>query len=252
MAAPQAFQDTRELADARASQEDPLVMYLVVRESRTLSYNELLGAAAKAAIACDEAFASNPRCAAAFSDWYSQSYRKVTLRADEKEWAQLLKGKHAAAVVDGEDAVVALPPLRKSERKPLLKRLQVYTLTPGELPEKKVRVKPGFPNMLVVLNGTVPMSAGKAAAQVAHAALAALHNGGSDELSLKLWRRDGCKVEIALAGSVQWLALRNLPGVSLITDRGLTEVEPGSETVLALPPMLRPLEPELLRSLARL
>jgi len=243
--------DAPELAAARATQADPLVMYLVVREQATLSYGELLAAAAKAAIACVDRFAGDDNWAGPMTTWFEESFRKVTLRADEQEWQTLCELDHTAAVVDGKEVLLVLPPRRKSEREPLLKRLRTYDVDPATLPEKKVKPKPGFPNLLLVLNGAVTMSAGKAAAQAAHAALAALRNGRSSAHAVELWRRKGGHVEIASAGTAQWAILRAEDVVSVIRDAGLTEVVSGTETVLAVPPMLRPLEPELVRSLAR-
>ena len=224
-------------------------MYLIVRKGSGATYGELLAAAAQATVACATTYASSAKWGEAMSEWYEQSFRKVTLRADESEWEKLARFTGSRALVAGQEVLAALPPRRKSEREPLLRRLQVFNADSASLPEKKVRELARFPNLLVVMNGHVEMSAGKAIAQVGHAALAAIRD--TDPHALTLWQRKGCPVDIAAAGETQWGLLRALPEACLIRDNGLTEVDPGTETALAFPPSLRPVEPALVRSLAR-
>lgn len=72
----------------------------------------------------------------AFDEWVRSDYTKVTLRADEKQWAKLLANPpeymHVAhdngktEIAAGSLTVAVLPPMRKSEAKPHVKRMQLY------------------------------------------------------------------------------------------------------------------------------
>ena len=69
-----------------------------------------------------------------WSDWIKDGIRKITLRADKKEWEKLKSehGKEIVLVQDagftkleaGSETVIGFPPMRKSQRPKLLKRLQ--------------------------------------------------------------------------------------------------------------------------------
>ena len=152
-------------AAARAAQPDPLVMYLVVRREMTsASFGELAAAAGQAVVRCARQYASEPRHAADFNAWYGASYRKVALRANERDWAKLLAGYDLALGGPTNGALVAaLPPLRKSARDRFLLGLQVYTLTVADLPDRPASAMP-HPVIGLLLNPTLTMSASKALA----------------------------------------------------------------------------------------
>ena len=100
--------------------DDPLRMLLVLRRGavETLERAAVLGGAA--AVACVRAFAGDP----ALDEWRPRP-GKVCLRArSDAQWREVLELPHAlAGEADGE-AVAALPPSRRSERAPVLDRLQ--------------------------------------------------------------------------------------------------------------------------------
>lgn len=87
------------------------------------------------------------------------------------------------------------------------------------------------------------MSRGKIAAQAGHAAVSAAeearkHHGGW----WKIWMKEGqCKIAVKVKNEKELLELEKkakelaLP-CSLITDRGLTEVPPGTATCLGIGP----------------
>lgn len=135
----------------RMDQEDPIVMYLIVRESIGMSAGKL-GAQTGHAVGMqmlqyfqcamniqiegynDQSVLSKHQHDI-FVAWLGESYRKVTLTADEKEWAKLkefYKTPEAVVVVDagltelepGTETVIGLLPMKKSERPKLVKRLQ--------------------------------------------------------------------------------------------------------------------------------
>lgn len=229
---------------ARGEQADPLVMYLVVRSKWLSSAGRLLAACAQATVAADRAFRADPRFAADMVAWHEGSFRKVTLRAKEGEFARLLRDyPHAIGLdpVSGGPLVAVLPARRKSTADPFLRQLQALSLPLSEL-ELEVVSPAAEPAALVVLNPELAMSSGKAAAQVAHAALMAadapehLGAGGDWAEVLAAWEAADCPIEIATATPTGWLAgLAELPCVA-VTDSGLTEVTPGSRTVLLVRP----------------
>lgn len=144
----------------RASQEDPIVMYLVVRESLgmglgktaaqcahasqmlQLSFNESFNRLEElkemkvifGSLNEDEAIEqidSQPKCSI-FTEWLNSSFRKVVLRADDKEWVKLKELPNHIVVVDaglteiaaGSETVIGLWPMHKSERPKLVTKLQ--------------------------------------------------------------------------------------------------------------------------------
>jgi peptidyl-tRNA hydrolase len=59
--------------------------------------------------------------------------------------------------------------------------------------------------------------------------------------------------EVLLAASDEaWNAARSSPGAGVVEDGGLTQVEPGTETVVAVPPARRTDRPAWLRELERM
>lgn len=210
-------------------------MYLVVRSDLELSSDEALQAAVSATLACVERFEHDPLHAAAFADWFALSFRKVCLSANPRLWARMndeLDCPGSVARVRGAAAVICLPPLLKSAQPPVLRRMQSLK---GEL-ELGEREAPG--EVLFALNAEAPMSLGKALAQAAHAALMLVRSPLAAEpryaAALAGFARSGRACFLAPTRA-RWLELRELNCV-LVRDAGLTEVAPGSETVLAAPP----------------
>lgn len=135
--------------------DDPIVMYLIVRESLGMSigktaaqcahasqmlqikYNELLNKITKEI----ENLTKEPNWAQEypqyfiFYEWLSSSFRKVVLRADDKEWEKIkehfnnstivVKDAGLTEVPSGSETVIGLWPMRKSEAQlTLIKKLQ--------------------------------------------------------------------------------------------------------------------------------
>lgn len=222
----------------RAEQTDPLVMYLVVRREQLASFLDLAEAVAKAVVRCAARYRPDPLWSARFAAWDAASYRKVTLRARESDWARLLR---EYPLVTGEGStpgvplVAALPPRHKSERPKFLMGLQTYNLALEALPAGQ-RASGGAETMRLSLNPTLQMSSGKALAQLGHGALMAF-----DRLSPALqaaWLQRGAPTALQALDAAAWQRLRARPDTSLVRDNGLTELAPGAETVLALPPQL--------------
>jgi peptidyl-tRNA hydrolase len=139
---------------ARASQEDPIIMYLIVRESLGMGVGKTAAQCAHASqmlllkhLGLKQSFDytaaahDEPHMRDAFDnitlfqEWLGSSFRKVVLKADEKEWAKLKEDMEPmdVMVVDaglteiepGSETVIGLHPMRKSLVGKLVKRLQV-------------------------------------------------------------------------------------------------------------------------------
>jgi peptidyl-tRNA hydrolase len=202
----------------RAVTDDPLVLYLVVPRAATPPLAAALGGAVRATIACRDRFAEDERWAADFAAWRAQSFRKVTLKARPGQWRRLL-AELDAVVVEG---VAALPPRRRSHRERLLAQMQAHTEPADPLPPA-LDLPPAAAAFL--LRAGHGMSAGKAMAQVAHAALMLPDD--------PQWRAAGHPCAFAEAGPAEWAAARAQPGAVVVRDAGFTEVAPGTETVVA-------------------
>jgi peptidyl-tRNA hydrolase len=142
-----------EAVAQRAGQEDPIVMYLIVRESLNMSSGKLgaqCGHAAQmpliqyfkeydrwhSSVHEDVICPTMPIRLRIFYDWLHSSFRKVTLKADDKEWKKLqeafVEGHTRFTVIDaglteipsGSETIIAIWPMRKSQRPKLLTKLQ--------------------------------------------------------------------------------------------------------------------------------
>ena len=235
------FDDAAAAAE-RAAQPDPLVMYLVVRRERVTDIVSLLRAAAQATVLCDRTFRTAPAWSAHSAAWHAGSFRKVTLRANEKDWPKL-RAEFEHVVDPGSEPLVAvLPPRPRSQAGPFLSRLQAYTTPLSDLTAGRNALIADYPTMLIAPNPFIPMSAGKLVAQVGHAALMAAdaaRDRGADATwadAAAAWERRGMAVGILTPDYEHWVrALGILPCI-VVTDHGLTEVTPGSQTVLATRP----------------
>lgn len=225
--------DDPDAAARRAAQEDPSVMYLVVRKTHGASTEELLAAAARATFAALDRYADDPRHREAFAYWLSSSFRKVCLRANEREWPRVLGLDGGDGRVEGEVVVRALPPRRRSEREKLLVQLQAYTAEAAELPTRAVPVPAGVPVMVLVRNAEVAMRMGKLVAQIGHAVLLGASAFADD---VPAWRDGGCACAVRGADAEGWAALQRDERCAVVRDAGLTEVSKGAETFLALRP----------------
>jgi peptidyl-tRNA hydrolase len=201
--------------------DDPLRMYLVVRRGAVDDLGRAGALAGAAAVAC----VREPAFAEAVAAWRPRP-GKVCLRARSAgQWEQVLEEPHTLAG----DAVAALPPRRRSERGPLLERLQAMSTDLGSPPADAPPV-PGAVTYL--LNPDAPMSSGKTLAQIAHAAVMA-----ADGARLEDWVAGGCPgLVLAPSRRAFAAAAERDDVVARVADAGLTEVAPGTVTVVALAP----------------
>jgi peptidyl-tRNA hydrolase len=170
--------------------------------------------------------------------WIGGRIRKVSRRARGAHWEAVQALPGITVEVAGAQAR-ALVPGRVVDAPKELTRLQI---SGSELPDDEPGAPPpGVP--VLHLNPRVPMTAGKAAAQVGHATMllaASVHADGRDE-ALAAWAEQGHRTAVRTPSKEEWDALHpgddpaaawRDRGVVAVRDAGFTEVEPGTVTVL--------------------
>ena len=122
--------------------EDPIVMYLIVRENLGMSVGKTCAQVGHAVqMICLEAFNAvrypeyGSELMPLFDEWIKSGYRKVVLRADDKEWEKIKEQckYNIVVVIDNglteiapnSETVIGLYPMKKSSVPKVIKRLQV-------------------------------------------------------------------------------------------------------------------------------
>jgi peptidyl-tRNA hydrolase len=205
--------------------EDPFRMYLVVRRGGVVRLEDGCVLAGAAAVACLRRFGADP-------EWVARP-GKVTLRARGGQWDAVLREEDLvfAGDLDGA-AVLALPPRRRSERSETLTKLQAMSSDLEALEEvDEIPAAAGPGGLIYVVNPSVSMSSGKTMAQVAHAATGAAATG-----RVEPWVASGCPARVVVPKTKRAFdALCSSERlVAKVEDAGLTEVPPGTITVLAI------------------
>ena len=143
--------DSSAAAAARADQPDPIVMYLIVRESLGMGMGKTAAQCAHASqmlmlkywrqvISFSEDVLSGdlsvaPDWVKLFREWLQGSFRKVVLKADDKEWEKvktefpglyvLVVDAGLTEIAAGSETVIGLIPMRRSLVPKVIKKLQV-------------------------------------------------------------------------------------------------------------------------------
>lgn len=168
--------------------------------------------------------------------WTDGRIRKVLRRARGAEWtrAEALPGITVTGTAETDPAQVRVfPPVPLDGWPKDLARLQVSgtDLTDAEPPAP---VEPGsLP--IFWLNPELDMTAGKAMAQVGHAAQIAWWR--LTDAHRKAWAEDDFRLAVRVASREAWPELAG-SGRPLVRDAGFTEIAPGSCTVVADLPVL--------------
>ena len=172
----------------------------------------------------------------AYTAWVDSQMRKVARRARGSHWSatENLPGVEAR---EGEAAARVFVPEPLDAVDPLIQRLQVGgTDAPADTPEGRALASSA---VILLVDGELEMSAGKAAAQAGHAIMLLL--AVCDEARVSRWIEDGMPIVARRAGREDWArALAAVdagkPGYAGVRDAGYTEVAPGSLTVIGVDP----------------
>lgn len=227
---------------ADTSDEDPALvraMPVVLRVERAgpPARTALLEAAASAAVAVclDPRSAPGGEWHDPVAAWVAGRIRKITRRARGAHWSAIQALPGVTRTVAGAAApaqVRALLPGLVAETPREVSRLQIAgTDLPPDQPGEPA---PGVP--VVWLNPAVPLTVGKAAAQVGHATMILAAALPAPELAT--WRAGGLSCAVRVAEEPRWADLiragsRTGGHTVLVRDAGFTEVNPGTVTCAA-------------------
>ena len=207
-------------------------MPLVVRVERDDPpvHTDVLEAAARACLVIWHDERATGEWAPAFATWLDGRFRKVVRRARGAHWHAA--GELPGVTVSVGTAVVrAFPPAPAAALPKALTRLQVGGT---DLVDDSPPPPPPPDAARLWLNPGLAMSTGKAAAQVGHASMLLWSALGPEAQAS--WRGAGYPLAVRVAEPRQWGNLASGAAVE-VTDGGFTEIEPGSVTVRAEPPV---------------
>jgi peptidyl-tRNA hydrolase len=207
-----------------------LVLPFVVRIERTdpPTRTDALEAAARGVLLM--LARPDPDWVEAVTAWDGQRIRKVVRRARGAEWrrAEALPGR---TVRNGSAQVRVFPPIPIDAWPRDLARLQVGGTELDDPPPAPVEA--GTP--LVLLSPHLDLTAGKALAQGAHAAQ--LGWRASAPADRDVWAAGDFRLAVRTATPAAWRRALEA-GAPVVEDGGLTEVEPGTRTAVAMLPWL--------------
>jgi peptidyl-tRNA hydrolase len=230
-------EDTSDTDDEDPAEVRAMAIVLRIERAEPPGRTALLEASASAALAVclDERSKPGGEWFEALDAWIDGRIRKISRRARGVHWEVAQEIPGVTVTVGGAQARALVPGLVVETPK-VISRLQI---SGSELPADE----PGPPSPelpLLLLNPSVPMTVGKASAQVGHATmiLASL----LDRAELAVWAERGYGCSVRKATVAQWKELH--PGddpagawrdrrVIAVRDAGFTEVDPGTVTVLA-------------------
>ena len=121
------------------TQEDPIVCYLIIRESLGMSIGKTAAQAAHGSQMLTLQYMDlkqkllDIEKISIFEKWINSGIRKVVLKADDKEWVKLKEEFPEAVIIKdhglteieaGSETCIALFPTYKSQRSKLIQRLQ--------------------------------------------------------------------------------------------------------------------------------
>lgn len=187
---------------------------------------EVLEAAGRAVVklCLDERAGQDGAFAEALGQWYGHRIRKVARRGRNKAWrdVQTLPG------VTVDDRARAFVPSAVSEVDPLVAKLQIgHTDLPMDVPGPALADVP-----LILIDASLHMSAGKAAAQVGHGSMLLAAAMSLEEV--EHWAERDFLLSVREVSSEDFAQACAREGAVVVRDAGFTEVAPDSATVCAL------------------
>lgn len=212
------------------------VLPLVVRieKSAPPARTDALETAARAVltILADERSQGDGEWARTIREWQDARIRKVVRRARGAEWrkAAALPG---VTVIGQEAQVRVFPPVPLDGWPKELAKLQV---SGTDLDDPEPPGAPAGDLPVLWLSPGLEMSAGKAMAQAGHGAQLAWWELA--EADRKVWAEAGFPLAVRVADVAGWERLVS-SGLPVVRDAGFTEIEAGSQTVVADHPALR-------------
>jgi peptidyl-tRNA hydrolase, PTH2 family len=222
---------------------DPWVQYFVVRKDHPITMAEGMALAGAGAVGAADRFRADPVWAESYRSWGVRP-RKVALRADAEQLEHLRDTlDHVSIESRFGLTLLALPPRLRSASEPELVALRPYTDAPRSADAAPEPVRPA---LTYVVRPGVLRTTGKAMAQAGHAALMAADRlGPRYQEAFAAWRKAGAPGDARVADLPHWAALRESPDTVVVADAGLTQVEPGTETVIGVAPVPSRLVEEL-------
>ncbi|WP_417218416.1 peptidyl-tRNA hydrolase [Arthrobacter sp.] len=193
---------------------------------------------AAAALASVGAFTAHP-AADEWRGWAEGSFAKVVRRADAGTFAKVRAAHpdHALATSGAGQAIAFVP--GPSGHVP--KKIAKLQVSGTELPRAGDAPRPGRapesgPGLVVVLNDSLGMSTGKAAAQAAHALFAWVLEAAPARVDG--WLRAGRPLSVRRLPAAGFRrAVQGEGAGPLIHDAGRTEIAPGSATACVVAPI---------------
>lgn len=167
--------------------------------------------------------------------WLGDFYAKSVRRASPKAFADIAGSEAAPRVaVTGSARAFALGLMTRGDLPHPVSRLQVSgTNLPDRFSHAAIPKTPG--DAVIILNASLSMSTGKAAAQAAHA-LTLWFSTLSDEHRLE-WITGGHPSAVSVFEEDVFTRLaKDCPPALRIIDHGRTEIAPGSATAFVLHP----------------
>jgi peptidyl-tRNA hydrolase len=216
------------------SQQYALPLVVRVERDAPPARTDALEAAARAVLF----FLTDPRAtdgewAKAVRAWEGARIRKVVRRARGAAWRRAL-ALQGITVSHRTAQVRVFPPVPVGDWPPDLAKLQV---SGTDLADLEPPADPAASVPVLWLNPDLPMTAGKAMAQAGHAAQLAWRQLGPRHRSE--WTDLDFELAVRTAAAQRWAELAG-SGLPVVRDGGFTEVAPGSCTVVADLPALRP------------